>query len=156
MWQKFLSKWFKATDWCLAERVGLQITTSVTIVSALWTNHVPPTKWSQTLPVYSVQNSTTRWYSSMSSNTKLMPKPLLNFLYRLTFDKCCNSIYALSHQPVLHPNPTDNIHVGYCTVVKRTQPCRIKLVPLHILSTSIKKLHRVRAQRHTTCSWNCS
>jgi hypothetical protein len=58
--------------------------------------------------VYLTQNMVVWWYSSVPSNTKLTPKPILHFHYWLTFSKCPNSIYALSDRPILNPNIADN------------------------------------------------
>jgi hypothetical protein len=60
--------------------------------------------------IYLVQNSLTWEYSSLSSNTKLTPKPPVHLLYWLTFDKYYNSIYSLSHQPILHLVPSHHAY----------------------------------------------
>jgi hypothetical protein len=64
---------------------------------------------------YLIQNSTTWQYSSMSSKTKLTPKPPVHLLCWLTFDKCCNSIYSMSHKPILHLKPNHYVYtILYC------------------------------------------
>lgn len=103
---------------------------------------------------YLVQISTTWQYSSMSPNTKLIPKHPVHLLYWLTFDKCCNSIYSLSHQPILHLKPSHHAcTILYCNKGDAAYP---HMAYSTSYSNSIMILHKTRAQRYTTCSWHCS